>query len=518
MGRRLTRWQEPATVGLAAAGLALLAAPPLIAVLGEMISSASEAMEVLAQAHLLRLFLRSLTLAAAVTALALVVGVPLGLMLAHLRLRLAATLLFLHSLPLLLPPFLTALTFFHVFGRNGSLGSEVTSAWLFSPFGAIVTLAVCFTPVVTDLTWLGVRRTDPSQIEAARTIAGPWQTAREILFPHALPAIALAGIVVFALTIAETAVPMFLRVDVYASAVFARLGGFDFAPGEAAALTTPLVLTTLALWAIERRSRANQVIALPRTDLAYERALAAQPVPMLRIVAITAAVLGALPVLVLTVVAIRGTTFVELYSWLGTAPRTSLVLAAAVASLVVALASVLAVAARDRPRVGAWVDGVAWLAFLLPPAVLAIGTMVVWNRASMQWLYGSPAILVLVLAARYAVLGHRTVLAGLHSLAPSYAEAARTSGATYWQVLSGVHWPLLLSSLLGAWLLVFAFCLRDIDTTALLYPPGSEPLTVRLFTLEANGPPAVIAGLAVIQALLTLIPLSIAMFIWRMRT
>ena len=122
-----------------------------------------------------------------------------------------------------------------------------------------------------------------------------------------------------------------------------------------------------------------------------------------------------------------------------------------------------------------------------------------------------------MLAARYAVLGHRTVLAGLHSLSPSYAEAARTSGATYWRVLGGVHWKLLFPSLLGAWLLVFAFCFRDIETTALLYPPGSEPLTVRLFTLEANGPPAVIAALAVIQALLTLVPLALAMLIWRKR-
>lgn len=212
----------------------------------------------------------------------MLVGVQLGLLLAHFRVRFAASLLFLHSLPLFLPPFLTALTLFHVFGRTGWSGSEVTSAWLFSPLGAIVTLSVCFTPVVTNLTWLGVRGTDPTLIEAARTVAGSLQTAREILLPQATSAIALAAIVVFALTIAETAVPMFLRVDVYASAVFARLGGFDFAPGEAAALTTPLVLTTVALWAIERRSRANQVIALPCTGAAYDQSLAAQPARILR--------------------------------------------------------------------------------------------------------------------------------------------------------------------------------------------------------------------------------------------
>lgn len=517
MGRRLRRWQEPCTVGLAAAGLALLLAPPLIAVIDQAIASTSTALATLGRPGLLALLLNSLALATAVTAIALALGVPLGLLLAQARLRYGVGLLFLHSLPLILPPFLTALAFFHLFGRAGWLGSETSSAWLFSRPGVVGVLTLCFMPVVTNLTWLGVRNIDPSLVEAARTAAGPWRTARAIVLPQAAPAIALAAIVVFALALAEIAVPMFLRVDVYASAVFARLAGFDFAPGEAAALTVPLVLVTLLLWALERRSRAHQVIALPQSGGDSGPSLPAHKTVTARLAGVLFAAAGALPILMLGLVASRGTTPAELYGWLGSTVRTSLGLAGAVATLVLALASVLALAVRDRPRFGAWIDGAAWLGFLIPPAVLAIGTMVVWNRPSMQWLYGGPAILVLVLAARYAALGHRTVLAGARSLAPSCGEAARASGASYWRVLGGVHWPMLFPSLVGAWLLVFAFCLRDIETTALLYPPGSEPLTVRIFTLEANGPPAVVAGLAVIHALLTVLPLGLAMLIWRTR-
>ena len=73
---------------------------------------------------------------------------------------------------------------------------------------------------------------------------------------------------------------------------------------------------------MERRSRANQVIALQRMGAAYDRSLAAQPARMLPAVAIIAAALGVLPVFILTAVAFRGTTFAELYGWLGTAPRT----------------------------------------------------------------------------------------------------------------------------------------------------------------------------------------------------
>ncbi|HYU15853.1 MAG TPA: hypothetical protein VEL05_07275, partial [Candidatus Acidoferrum sp.] len=47
------------------------------------------------------------------------------------------------------------------------------------------------------------------------------------------------------------------------------------------------------------------------------------------------------------------------------------------------------------------------------------------------------------------------------------------------------------------------FALRDLETAALVYPPGGETLTVRIFTLEANGPAGVVAALAAVQVAMT---------------
>ena len=51
-------------------------------------------------------------------------------------------------------------------------------------------------------------------------------------------------------------------------------------------------------------------------------------------------------------------------------------------------------------------------------------------------------------------------------------------------------------SRIAAWLLVLVFCFRDLESAILVYPAGLEPLTVRIFTLEANGPEPVVAALA----------------------
>ena len=69
-----------------------------------------------------------------------------------------------------------------------------------------------------------------------------------------------------------------------------------------------------------------------------------------------------------------------------------------------------------------------------------------------------------------------------------------------------------------AWLLTLVFCLRDLETAILFYPAGGEPLAVRIFTLEANGPPAVVAGLCVLHIVITAAALSLGMLLVRRRS
>ena len=70
---------------------------------------------------------------------------------------------------------------------------------------------------------------------------------------------------------------------------------------------------------------------------------------------------------------------------------------------------------------------------------------------------------------------------------------------------------------MAAWFLALVFCLRDLETTVLFYPPGREPLTVRIFTLEANGPEEVVSALAIIHVLATAGALAIGWLLVRSR-
>jgi iron(III) transport system permease protein len=509
MGRTLSRFQAPVACGIAAVILLALVAPPLIATVGAAIGAPAEPWRALFSPRLLTLLGNSIYIALATTALSVVVGVLLGTVLGRTSLPLVGFALFLHAIPLVLPPFITALTAFHLLGRGGWLAMSATATWLFDDPGCIFVLTVALSPVVTVLTWLGVRGTDPAGDEAARVLMGPWQTLWRVVLPQATPAISLGAIIVFSLALVEIAVPMFLRVDVYSAAVFARLGGLAFSPAEAAALALPLVGVSILMWMLERASPAHRVLALPSARSAPIALLDTRRAKTATaLVGLLAAVVGAGPVVVLGLVALEGGGFPLLGTYAGSAILNSLMYATGVSAIVVTLAVVLVSLVHEYPRFIAAQDALAWLAFLLPPALFSIGAIEVWNRPATQWIYGSAAIAVLALAARYAVLAIRIELAGQRQVSPSLNEAARTLGATYLQRLIRIQLPAMRRFTASAWLLVFVFCLRDIETTVLLYPPGGEPLTVRLFTLEANGPPAVIAALSVVLALMTVVPLA----------
>jgi iron(III) transport system permease protein len=337
---------------------------------------------------------------------------------------------------------------------------------------------------------------DPSYEEAARTIARPWRVTTRILLPAACPAAALGGIVVFALAFSELGVPMFLRVRVYPVAVFARLGGVDYAPGEAFALVLPLLAVSLGLLLTERWIGKRRPLKIRGLRLSRE------PIPLgiwRKPAAAFVWIFTLLELLPLGALFHRALTeggFLRVGQWLGSSIPESLVTAALAATALTGTGLVLGHAiARIRRGAGA-LDALALLAFVTPATALGVGLIQVWNHPAASAVYGSAAILVVGYAARYSILGLRPLAVAVGQTPPSLEEAAAVAGAGYFRRLLRIVVPVHFRALAITWLLIAVFCLRDLETSVLYYPPGKEPLAVRIFTLEANGPEPIVAALA----------------------
>jgi ABC-type Fe3+ transport system permease subunit len=193
----------------------------------------------------------------------------------------------------------------------------------------------------------------------------------------------------------------------------------------------------------------------------------------------------------------------EAIRWLGDAPWNGLRSSALGAALMATIGLVLGHSLGRRKRTGVWLDRVAAVAFFVPSSILGLGIVRAWNHPSTHWLYGSYAVLVVGFVARYSVVPLRVFAGAVSQVPVALEEAARSVGAGYLRRLLLVG-QLARRGLGGAFLLGLLFALRDLETAAFYYPAGGEPLTVRIFTLEANGPPGVVAALSLLHVSLTL--------------
>jgi len=497
----LKRAEEPLALGLVGVMLIVAALLPFVFLVVGLVRAPAElsaGIALLGSREPWVVFLRAVASAFVVALASLLIGIPLGVLLAWTDVRGRKTALILHAFPMFLPPFLLALGWFFLFGKSGLWGSEQSSGALFSVGGSVAVEALVFAPVVTSLVALALQGIDPSLVEAARVAARPGRVATRILLPLAWPAAALGGLVVFALSLSELGVPMFLRVRAYTAVVFARLSAVQYAPGEALVLTLPMLIVSLALLAIERRVIGPRSFAVLGLRLGEATVL---PLGNWRSLGTIVAWAGALATLVpLVGLAWRARTGIAaLQDWIGSGLQNSILPAAIAATLLTGIAVVLGRAVALRRPGAAALDALTVLAFVTPAAVLGVGLIGAWNRPATQSIYGTLAIIVIGFVARYAVLPTRTFAIAVAHASPHLEESARVQGAWFFRRLLRIVVPLHGRAITAAWLLAFVFCLRDLETTILFYPAGSAPLTVRIITLEANGPEPVVAALALVH-------------------
>ena len=92
-------------------------------------------------------------------------------------------------------------------------------------------------------------------------------------------------------------------------------------------------------------------------------------------------------------------------------------------------------------------------------------------------------------------------------------EAGQIVGARWFRRVFWIVIPLIKKGLIVSWIVSFIFCLRDFGITMMVYPPGYDTFSVRIFTLMANGSPELISALCVLMIVSTVLPLLVGWFL-----
>jgi iron(III) transport system permease protein len=116
-------------------------------------------------------------------------------------------------------------------------------------------------------------------------------------------------------------------------------------------------------------------------------------------------------------------------------------------------------------------------------------------------LYGTLTILVVAFVTITLPYGMRYLAPGMAQIKDELEEAATASGASWLQSFRRVFIPLLMPSLLAAFLYTMIVAFREISAAIFLYSSGTEVVSVQIYDLYSNGSYPVVAALGVVMVL-----------------
>ncbi len=404
-------------------------------------------------------------------------------------------------IPLLIPPYIFAFAWFELIGREGIWGEL-----LFGFLGTAFVLFWVYLPIPMLLVKLFLEQVDPKLEESALLLCGWGSVLRFITLPLIAPVMVFSFLLVFILAFGEFSVANFLRYPVFVMESFTYFSAFyDFKMATVTAI--PMVgLALLVKWMVDRLSTLQYRFG--RSDGMKQIALG-------RYAVVVSAVLWGLALLVLLpLLTLLVKTDMESF-WIamekGVMPLIRSLLYASMGATLLMLLGFLSGYIIEKRLFWGWkfFEGILLFGLMLPATVIGIGMTLFWNHPWSNWVYATPAMILLGYLSKYLFLTTKIAQTRLSQIPHSMEESAQLTGASWGRILWRILLPLSRDSLVLMWLIGFIFALRETTMTMLLYPAGQDTLPIYIFTQMANGNPKVIASLCLIMVAVVLLPLGI---------
>ncbi len=500
---------------IAALLIAALATLPVAVVAASIFVPSGDAWSHLAATVLFDYFANTLWLMAGVALLTFVIGVSTAWLVTMCTFPGRRILEWALVLPLAMPAYAVAYTYAEILDYAG-----IVQTWLRAAFGwshgdywfpevrsipgAVLMLGLVLYPYVYMLARAAFLSQSVCLLEISRTLgSGPWRTFLRVGLPMARPAIVTGIVLALMETIGDYGVVQHFSVSTFSTGIFRTwygLGNLTAATQLAALLLGVMFL----LLAVERLGRGGAAYhhtttryrPLPAFALRGAKAwgaIAACIVPLLLGFAVPAGLLATWAVQ-------TAPRIVDGGFW--RASLNSVTVAALAAVLAVAVALVLAFAARMRPgATTTWATRLATLGYAVPGAVVAVGVMIPfgwfdntvdsWMRdhvgvSTGLLLSGTLAAMLFCYVVRFLAISFNAVESGLSRITPNMDRAARSLGAGPWAALRRIHTPLLRGSLLTAAVLVFVDTMKELPATLILRPFNFDTLAIRTYELAGD--------------------------------
>ncbi|EOY4402647.1 ABC transporter permease [Klebsiella michiganensis] len=470
----------------------------------------------------------TLWVACGVALMSVLIGLPLGVLRGLFNLPLPRLWDLIFLIPFLTPPYIAALSWMLMLQSHGYL--QQLTGWdlndlLFSRIGIVLVMTLNIFPVVyfavsRSLLASGQRLAIVARVHGASA----WRAFWHITLPMLSPALAAGMLLAFTLAIEEYGVPAALGsragLVMLTVGIEKKLADWPVDLPGASLLSLLLIAVALLAWWLQKRltgdKEVTSVTGKPGENSGAELGWLTLPavLVMAGVGGLAVVMPGASMVLTSLMSTLSGGIhadnvtlrhFAALFAQQGdalSALATSLSLAlasAGVVGLVGLLAAWLVVV--QKMKGSAFVDALSLLPAALPGVVVGVGLILLWNQPFWPVSpYNTWFMLLLSYCCLLLPWPVRYVGSALRQLGHNLEPAARVHGATPLQALRLIVLPLVFPALLAAMLMVFAIASRELVTSLLLAPAGTQTVSVFIWRQFEQGS----AGEGMAMASLTL--------------
>lgn len=508
--------------------VALLIGLPLV----ELFRVASEQpVAILAEPELRGAIINTVAIGGLTAVVAVAGGAAAALAFDRIRLRGARWLRLGLLLPILIPPFVSALSWARAFGPGGLLDDLVglNMPGLYGVTGVVIVIAINAMPITFLLTSaaLATQHRIDGELAARASGARPRTVLRTVTVPLLAPALVGGGALVFVMGTNSFGVPAVLGapagLHTVTTLIYQDLARSARPESFARAVLLAALLVVLAFafgvvgeLALSRAGDARPVGEAAGVGSRASRGARSIGATMWTLVFLVSLI----PLLALVLTALtRGVGLAPVpANWtlanlrealdgrfLGGLGR-SVFLSLVAATLAVSLGAV--VSSLRRRRVGRAVGTIVLTSFAIPGSTLAVAMLLGYGSV----LRDTMTIILLAYVAKLWAVGHRSIAGSVANLADDLTWAAHMAGASRWTTIRTVTAPLLRPAVSAGWALVFLVAFHEIAMSSLLYGPGTDTLAVAVLNVQQLGDVPVSSALAVlltVPPLLVVVPLLV---------
>lgn len=455
-----------------------------------------------------------------VTAMAVLVAVPLAYIMTTIKIRGAEVIRILILISSMSAPFIGAYSWILLLGRNGSITNFVSSLFgvqmhsIYGLPGIVLVLTLQLVPLVFMYVCGALKTMDSSLIEAAESMncTGIRKMVRVVL-PLILPTVLAAAILVFMRAIADFGTPMligegFKTIPVLVYSEF--MGENGGSEGFAAAMSLMVVLLTTAAFLIQQAISKKLAYSMnatspiqPKKAKGMWNVLAHAFVYLYLLVAL----LPQFCVIETSFRKTQGVVFKEGYSLdsyrsafskMGIAIKNTLTLGAVSLVCIVFISVLIAyVSVRRSNAISGGLDVATMFPYIVSGSILGISLITAFNTKPLL-LTGTAFILIVAFTIKRMPYTVRSSAAILRSIGVSTEEAALSLGASSLKTFFKVTLPMMMSGVISGAIMSWITIITELSSSILLYTGRTKTMTIAIYTEVVRGNYGVAAALSTV--------------------